>query len=610
MGSQEPPPTRCSTSSPRARALALGAVLALVAACTTGGTESDTTVATGQETASTDERFTPHPLRLELEDDVVRELYTRDPFSDDRVDGRMFDGATDEELELDGLRFRGSSSRLHPKKSFNIRLAEGQDFLFGSDRMNLKAMYTDPTIMRETLAMDMWHELGNPAPRTRYVDLWINDHYEGLYLHVERVDEDLLANAGLNPDGTLVRDEFRDNPGIPESAFASDFDALAEPDLPSLLAENFNDRNDPNWEALADLVTWAAIQQPGPTFADELAQRFDLDILLDWIALHSLVGDVDAFGDDYWLYLDHEDPGARWIVIPWDKDLAFGSHDRDGIDNLNDYFGYELDIRGAAERFRNDLVMNILDTPELRQQLDERTLGLLDEFPLTWFEEKVAAIGDGMRSSLETGPGPGRFALHPDNHQGELGRFDQHVEAILDYVELRWAQLRQVTGRAPLPVGDRAEAGVPLAALTGGQRVLLTDAQGWTIAALTVDDGAGGTDDLRFEVVVERSEESPAVDRRWRLINPGPGLSAELTLYYRNDVGASQSGLPAVNWYMEDEPVGRQGDLIVLRVDDGASALVPTRVNPMSNKATVTMVIPNGLTDLVLTFPELVPEPA
>ncbi|MDD4253570.1 MAG: CotH kinase family protein, partial [Methanoculleus horonobensis] len=119
------------------------------------------------------------------------ELYTRGDASDERLDGYVRLSPDGEDIELEGVRFRGTSSRELPKKSFNIRFDESQEFIFGSTDMNLKATYTDPTMMRERLSMDLFHALGQPAPRTKYFDLYINGVYEGLYIHVERVDGDL-----------------------------------------------------------------------------------------------------------------------------------------------------------------------------------------------------------------------------------------------------------------------------------------------------------------------------------------------------------------------------------------------------------------------------------
>jgi spore coat protein H len=522
----------------------------------------------------------PEVLHLHMDEEDLRELYTRPPFDDDRLDGVVVRAADGEELAVDGLRFRGSSSRVDPKKSFNIRFEEGQDFLFGSNRMNLKAMWTDPTLAREVLAMSMWHELGHPAPRTAYVDLHVGDTFEGLYLHVERVDGDLLAHAGLDPDGTLVRDELRSELGTVESAFGLSPEEVADTDeLAALLADTFNSRGQPDWDAVAELVAAVVTTDAGPDFEDLVAERFEDDVLIDWLALHVLTGDLDSFGDDYWLYLDDGDPDARWVPIPWDKDLAFGSHFRTGHGTANDFFAYDQELADAAEAWQNGLVEKILATPPLAERLEARTLELTrSTFTPRWFDELLGQVTDATRTSLETGPGPGRFVLHPANHHGELGRLDQHVESISDWVELRWAHLAAVRR----DTGATSTASVDLDPDDAGRRVLLTDGDGWTIAALDVADIEGsGT----LTVAVEPSDAGFDVDRVWDVEIDGATVRGTLDLYYRNDVDGE-------NWYVEDDAVGDQAWLQVHALDDPDEPLAErTRANPFSNKASTEVVL-------------------
>jgi spore coat protein H len=585
--------------------VAMLAALLLLAGCQTGGGADEDGVGGG--TADSDPPYAPEVLHLTVDEDVLTELYSREIFSDERVDGTIVRDATGEELAVDGLRFRGASSRGLPKKSFNIRFEEDQPFLFGSNRMNLKAVFTDPTMMRETLAMDMWHALDRPAPRTAYVDLTINGVYEGLYIHVERIDGDLLDHHGLDPDGTLVRDELRADADveIAPSAFGLDVGDDREA-LVETLEENFNSRGDPDWGAVAELITDVARTPPGPRFAALVEERVDLDVLLDWLAIHELTGDADSYGDDYWLYLDHDDPDARWIVIPWDKDLTFGSYSRETGGTLNDFFAYEHDIQTAATLWGNRLVTGVYETPELRERLTERTLELADRvFTGEWFDERITAIAGGIRESVTTGPGPGRFALHRQNHHGQLGRFDQHLEVLRDYVELRWALLRhRMAGE-----GAGGAAGAASATIDeghAGERILLTDGTGFTVAALTLES-VEGSGELSVEVQplvpAEGAVAADGIDRVWRIRTTVPVVSGQLDLYYRNDVGYP-GGFPDENWYPGGEAVGRQGELVATRLADDVVAPFPTRVNPFSNKASFDLELTRGVHTFGLLLPE------
>lgn len=309
-------------------------------------------------------------VQLQMSPEDLDTLYHREVESDDRLPGEASIDSGPPQT-LDGLRFRGNTSRHLPKKSFNVRFEDDQPLLFGSARMNANAMYTDPAMMRERLMWDMFARLDQPASRTRYIDLHLNDIYEGLYLHIERVDEGLLAHAGLNPEGTLVRDDFRDarfrNARIDrDSAFGFALSTVPAGEREDLLAASFRSRGTPDWSRLADLILWVEQSEPGPGFEQGFRARFDVDNIIDWLAVHYLAGDFDSFGDDYWLYLDHDDADARWKVIPWDHDLSFGSHWRPGFSIANDYFAYE---RPVQSEWQNGLIERILATPALAEAL-------------------------------------------------------------------------------------------------------------------------------------------------------------------------------------------------------------------------------------------------
>lgn len=76
---------------------------------------------------------------------------------------------------------RGNSSQGHPKKPYKLELQDEQGrerkaallgMPAGSDWILLPA-YTDKTLVRDALAYELWRAMGHYAPRTRYVELFI-----------------------------------------------------------------------------------------------------------------------------------------------------------------------------------------------------------------------------------------------------------------------------------------------------------------------------------------------------------------------------------------------------------------------------------------------------
>ncbi len=535
---------------------------------------------------------TGHPLYLDMAWDDVEELYLRDPRSNERLPGRVRFGRDSEPEDLMGLRFRGSSSRFLPKKAFNIRFEQPQDLLFGSERMNLNAMYTDPSMMREKLSFMLWHELEQPASRTRYFDFWLNGFFEGLHIHIQRVDEWLLAMNDLNTNATLVRDEFRDNDELANSSFGHDFGGMSADEREALLADNFNSRGDPEWDRVRELIDWVQETPAGGQYAQGFSERIDVDNFIDWLVLHWLVGDIDSFGDDYWLYIDHDDPEARWKFIPWDKDLSFGSHYREGFFTDNDFFHYQYGLTGG---WGNLLISKFLQTPALREQAHSRLDELISEyFPESWFFERIDELAERIVDSVNIDPSPTAFRFHDQNHHGELGRFADHVENLKDFVQLRYRFIEHALSGATGPA-DQAQI-----ELSAGhhERIALVDGTGFTLAWIDPVEPLPG--DAEVMLTVEESPSTVGIDRIWTLESSTALGEAEVTLFYRNDLPYTGRE----NWWTGgDEAIGEQDGLQMRIVhDDDDHDHLDTRVNPYSNKASATLEIDQGSTQLQLVL--------
>lgn len=512
-------------------------------------------------------------------------LYSRDARADERIDGyvRMGDSRRIQGLR-GGFRFRGNTSRYHPKKSFNIRFIQPQSLLFGGYHLNLNALYTDASGIREKLAWDMFHELGRPASKTRYMALHINDSYEGLGLHVQRVDELLLAQSGLDPRGTLVRDMTRRRGAALGLERGSVFghDISRESDPAGFLGSVFNSRWAPDYAALAELLAWVHDTPAGAEFEAGFSERFDRDVFIDWLAIHYIIGDVDAFGDDYWLYKGREED-SKWVITPWDNDLSFGKNERDGLTpdvelgqygdglvQLNDFFAYEYEIDDAG--WDNALISKFLASPGLEKMLHERITYLKHHvFTPEWFRERIDAQASVVAPFLEEAPDfDPSFSYNERQHHGLSGRFGYHKENVMDFIKLRYAFL----DRRLNPVEGAAYT-ASKSAETEQMTYQFTDAQGWTLAELYAER-ISGTPHIAIRSEAHADVEN-GIQRRWSIQTQGGSVEGRLHVYYRNDIAPDGKE----NWYYTPEAVGGQWELSI-RQDE---RWLETDVNPFSNKA-------------------------
>ena len=111
------------------------------------------------------------------------------------------------------LKNSGNRTLRAPKRSWRIILdpAVRGNRLAGMTRINLKAMYNDPSQMREALAWSLFGIAGIPAPRHTYAKLAFDDTYRGLFSVIEHVDKKFLRDHfGKNFRGNLYKTGYRD----------------------------------------------------------------------------------------------------------------------------------------------------------------------------------------------------------------------------------------------------------------------------------------------------------------------------------------------------------------------------------------------------------------
>jgi spore coat protein H len=546
----------------------------------------------------------PESLHLEVRPDSLDLLFARHQMDDSWVPIGLRTGAG-EEVAGAGLRLAGSSSRSYAKKSLHVLLPRRYDFNFGGDTRRggdhivLNGLWTDPSAMRESLSMAMYHVIGRPAPAARNVDVYINGILEGHYLSVERVDREALRGWGLRAGAgtTLVRDETKVNRGaamLPQrSMFGIDIDSIRGSDAAriGLLQEIFDARGGPDeqdWEALLELVRWVRNATAGAEYVAEFERRFDRDQFLDLLALHVLSGDWDSLDIDYWLHYDTRGD-RRWRIIPWDKDLSFGKvwerQHRGGANDLINYDWFYLNP------IRNRIVELLLETPELRSALHARVDSLaLHAFPLEWYHEQVAQQLPLLVGGAQRTRGPGAYRLHSGQHHGEAGYLTHHLEALLDVTARRYRFIERThRGGGVAEYQDR----VTVNGARAGDAIWLTGSGGFSIARIVPLEPFTGA--VTISAAIMDAAEGDGVQREYRIDSSRP-FPAEVTFYYRNT--------PDESWldgYVEQ--VHREWKLDAFEVGGSGMRRLRSRVNPFADAVTAQLQLGGSRTFRLLLGP-------
>jgi len=114
------------------------------------------------------------------------------------------------------VRPKGNSSLRSTADSGSPRFSLKVDFnLFnkartfrGLKKLNFNNGWSDPTLIRERLAYELFAEMDIPTPRSSFVDLWVNDTHLGVYTMVEQIDKTFLGQHFPRDDGNLYKPEI------------------------------------------------------------------------------------------------------------------------------------------------------------------------------------------------------------------------------------------------------------------------------------------------------------------------------------------------------------------------------------------------------------------
>jgi len=173
----------------------------------------------------------------------------------------------------------------------------------------------DNTYLRGKVVTDLFAEAGVPAARTAFVRVFMDrgagPFYLGLFTMYEVPDGPMLRRLFGSDDGNLYKPH-----GI-----GGRWTSFEENSF-----EKRTNQEHEDWTDIQDAI--AALQAPrtdASRWRSRLEARFDVPTFLRWLALNTIMGNVDSYGGvaahNYYIYGSprHRD---RIFWIPWDHDLA------------------------------------------------------------------------------------------------------------------------------------------------------------------------------------------------------------------------------------------------------------------------------------------------
>jgi len=265
-----------------------------------------------------------------------------------------------------GIERRGSTSQdLSEKKPYAVetRAADSSDFAFPllgmpaeSDWVFL-APYSDKSLLRDALALQLARQIMPWAARSRFVELVLNGQYQGIYLVAEKIKRDAervaikkIQTTDVAGDavtgGYIIKIDkttgaFADGwtspfaaiPGQPQTTYYQYDSPRPEDIVPA--QKQYIQQWMTNFETMAQ----------GPNFSNPTTgypAYLDVASFVDFVLLNEVSKNVDAYRLSTYFYKDRDSEDPRLHAGPvWDFNIAFSNADYCGG---GDYAGWAMDF--------------------------------------------------------------------------------------------------------------------------------------------------------------------------------------------------------------------------------------------------------------------------
>ncbi len=270
------------------------------------------------------------------------------------------------------IKLRGATAGGKPKKSYAIKLKDVDGItpldrsflgLRSDNNWILDAMYIDPARMRNRISTDLWNEFATLpyyAPsepklrngtRGKFVEVFLNDSYNGLYCMTEKIDRQQLNLKKLkyNADSTIVTQRGGMYKGsswtISTLLGKKTSDIFYNATVPMYynFSENwsgyenkypdFGDGEPIEWKPLYDAVNVSSDYNSDDNFKAMVDATYDLPVFLDYYLFIELMLATDNQGKNTYLSVYDQSVSPKLTITPWDCDGTWGRR-WDGSSNL------------------------------------------------------------------------------------------------------------------------------------------------------------------------------------------------------------------------------------------------------------------------------------
>lgn len=337
-----------------------------------------------------------YELHLSLPESV--ENVTRENYMQASVVAkRSRNGVEETELETTEAQIRGRGNSTwftYPKKPFRLRFNENTSIFGMPEAKNyvLLAEYADKSLMRNTIVHKL-SSLSQELPytlETRFVELYINTTYMGLYVLTEQIEVhknklDINSVAGVADTGYLLELDMR----FFEQSIEPGYDWIVVNGIPYEIKDP--DVDDEGFTSVHADFMFNYLKDVDEALLNKSGYEtlIDVDAFIDYFIIQELVKNVDV-GYSSVFYMKEE--GGLLKPGPlWDFDFAIGNAD---------YIDYGPENFYGMRTYKNRLFKLMMDIPEIREQYRIRFHQYyLDQLPKLY--EMIPVLSESIADQVE-----------------------------------------------------------------------------------------------------------------------------------------------------------------------------------------------------------------
>ncbi len=220
------------------------------------------------------------------------------------------------------IRGRGNSTWSFPKKPFQLKFEESEEFLGMPEdkKWILLANYSDKSMLRTELAFEMGRISSlDWTPQSRFVELYVNDKYEGTYQVTQKVEQS-ESRVDIGKEGFLLEVDQLDrvNPNDIYFETSNHLFNIKEPVM------NIRDER---YRYIKSHITLVEETILGENCLDPIngyMKYLDLNALVDWYLINEITKNNDAiFYTSVYMNMVRNEKIKMGPI--WDFDISLGN---------------------------------------------------------------------------------------------------------------------------------------------------------------------------------------------------------------------------------------------------------------------------------------------